>query len=140
MTFKESVLKLKDYAGAITAIAGAMGIMYGIHAWVENKNDKIERSLSREEVEIIIEPLFRVTDSLSEQNRSIMEQQSIMINLMNGTNKNIVVLKDEFVRHIKGSVMPEEQKIDDILRIVQGIRADMTDTGGYKIRATKINK
>lgn len=137
MTFKESVLKLKDYAGAITAIAGAVGILYGVHTWVENKNTKIESSLSRTEVEAIMQPLFRMTDSLSEQNRSIMEQQSIMINLMNGTNKNIVVLKDEFVRHIKGSVMPEEQKIDDILRIVQGISADMTDTGGYKIRAAK---
>jgi|GEM_PF-5512384 hypothetical protein len=146
MKFKAFLLACKDYAGAVTAIAGAIVIFIGVHNWIERKNEKIESAVTKEEIEFMLSDIKHDIDSIKQQNYYIMGQQSLAIYRIDQLNSGFAGLRSEMVRHIRrDNSMTEAQKIDDILRLVKlmnedmgGKQPDVSDTMQYKIKVRKI--
>ena len=142
MPFKEAISKVKEYAGTITAIAGALGIMYGVVTFLHNREEKITNAVTKQEVEQIVSQVSLKTDSVSAQNIYIMNQQAMSDYKIDILSKNVLTVRDELVRQIRmDKSITEAQKIDDILRIVEGIKADLVnqeDSLQPKIKVRKI--
>jgi hypothetical protein len=126
MTFKEAIPKIKEYAGTITAVAGACGVMYGVVTYFHNREERINDAASKQEVMEIIAPLSHKIDSLNANSKFIIQHQEQLAAKIDAINRNTLILKDEFIRHIKKDTnIPEQQKIDDILRLLQNMTEDL---------------
>jgi hypothetical protein len=133
MTSKIKVPTLAEAGTAFSKWWGILVIVYGIVVSVQKKNDKIENAVTQKQlIEVVTEfntRLADVTNQLEETNKSLVvtiSNQEITNKNTQQVNDNFVTIKEEFAAHIRKSKdIPPDQRLDDILSVVQGIHADL---------------
>lgn len=127
---------------------GIIVIAYGIVVSVQKKNDKIENAVTQKQlIEVVTEfntRLADVTNQLEETNKSLVatiSNQEITNQNTQQVNDNFVTIKEEFAAHIRKSKdIPPDQRLDDILSVVQGIHADLQQLKVWPDVKIKIDK
>ena len=105
---------------------GVLGIMYGVITWFHSKNDKIESAVTQKQlIEIVTEFNERLSGVSEQLEITIANQEVSNLNTIQ-INDNFVTVKEEFAAHIRKSKdIPVDQRLDDILNVVQGIKTDL---------------
>ena len=126
-------------------IAGAIGIIYGAATWMHNRENRINNAVTQKEMLEIVSDIKTEITTIKTTSDNTFQKQEQMTGKLDNLNNNIGVLKDELISHIKKEPdIPNQQKIDDILRIVKLMseqpRKEQPDTIDFQIGIKKINK
>lgn len=126
-------------------IAGAIGIIYGAATWMHNRENRINNAVTQKEMLEIVSEIKSDMTKIKTASDNTYYKTDQLANKVDNLNANVGVLKDELIIHIKKEPdIPNQQKIDDILRIVKSMSEQpprkQTDTMEFKIGIKKIEK
>lgn len=141
---RSAKIKMPTLSEAGTAFSkwwGILVIAYGIVVAVQKKNDKIENAVTQKQlIEVVTEfngKLAAVSAQLETtiKNQEVSNQNTLMI------NDNFATIKEEFSAHIRKSKdIPPDQRLDDILSVVNGIKTDLEQLTVWPNTKIKIEK
>lgn len=140
--------KIKGWLSIFTGIAGTIGILYGVFTYLDTRGHRIADSVTEKEMLEIVDKIHADIRDLNTSYEYLIDATTKINERLDQVFENTDVLKREMIKHIRKEPFPEAEKIEDILRLLEGMSKENDDSSESlrqdtikpKIVVRKINK